>query len=125
MERVQSERRVWNAERGSFTPMGEAMKPPTVKRARFLKGPVPWFWIVAAAALPGKALPVGLCLWRLAGAMKNQTVTLGNSDLVPLGIDRASKSRALRALEGAGLIEVVRQRGRFPIVTLPAAGVQG
>jgi hypothetical protein len=63
-------------------------------------------------------LPIGLCLWRLAGAMKCKTVSLGNADMKPLGIDRASKSRSLRALEGAGLIELARGRGRFPKVTL-------
>jgi DNA-binding transcriptional ArsR family regulator len=88
---------------------------------RFLKGPIPWSWITAAAALPSRALLVGLCLWRLVGAMKNDTVSFGNSDLQPLGIDRATKSRALRALERAGLIKVARQPGRFPKVTLLGA----
>ena len=57
-------------------------------------------------------------MWRLAGAMKSDTVFLGNSDLKPLRIDRATKSRALRALEQAGLIKVARQPGRFPEVTV-------
>ena len=88
---------------------------------RFLKGPIPWSWIAAAAALPSRALLVGLCLWRLVGAMKSDTVSFGNSDLRPLGIDRATKSRALRALEGAGLIKVARKPGRFPKVTVLCA----
>jgi DNA-binding transcriptional ArsR family regulator len=88
---------------------------------RFLKGPIPWSWIAAAAALPSRALLVGLCLWRLVGAMKNDTFSFGNSDLRALGIDRATKSRALRALERAGLIKVARQPGRFPKVTLLGA----
>jgi hypothetical protein len=87
----------------------------------FLKGPVPWAWIVAAAALPGKALIVGLCLWRLSGALKSRTVKLGNADLKPFGVDRAAKSRALIALEGAGLVQVARKPSRFPSVTLPAS----
>ena len=94
-----------------------------VSGVRFLKGPIPWAWITAAAALPGQALLVGLCVWRLAGAMKSHIVSFGNSDLKPLGIDRAAKSRALQALETAGLIAVARRRGRFPTVTLPDAGV--
>jgi len=123
------ERKIWNADRGSFTAIGEvmdvdidALEPEaerlTVSGGRFLKGPVPWPWIAAAAGLPGRALLVGLCLWRLAGAMKSQTVSFGNSDLKPLRIDRATKSRALRALEQAGLVKVARQPGRFPKVTL-------
>ena len=126
---AQIERRIWDAASGNFTTTGQIIEgdTTTLERAadrfsasggRFLRGPVPWLWIVVAAALPGKALPVGLCLWRLAGATKSKTVFLGNADLKPLGIDRASKSRALRALEGAGLIDVARERGRFPKITL-------
>jgi hypothetical protein len=123
------ERQIWNPKTGQFVATGEtiAADTATLEKAadrvlassgRFLRGPVPWFWIVTAADLPGKALLVGLCLWRLAGATKNKTMFLGNDDLRPFGIDRASKSRALRALEGVGLIEVTREPGRFPRVTL-------
>jgi DNA-binding MarR family transcriptional regulator len=68
---------------------------------------------------------VGLCLWRLVGAMKSDTISFGNSDLRPLGIDRATKSRALRALEKAGLVKVARQPGRFPKVTVLAGMTVG
>ena len=85
---------------------------------RYIKGPVPWVWVVAAAALPGKALIVGLALWRLSGSMKTMRVMLANSELAPFGIDRAAKSRAVASLEKAGLVEVIRQRSRFPIITL-------
>lgn len=123
------ERKIWSSQRGSFIATGETrdvdigtLEPeagrPPISGGRFLKGPIPWSWVATAAALPGQALLVGLCLWRLVGAMKNDTVFLGNSDLKSLGIDRASKSRALRALEQAGLIKVARQPGRFPKVTL-------
>ena len=123
------ERQTWNAASGSFTATGEtmdvdidALKPATerlsIPRGRFLKGPIPWSWIAAAAALPGQALLVGLCVWRLAGATNSRTVSFGNSDLKPLRIDRAAKSRALHALEQAGLIKVARQPSRFPKITL-------
>jgi DNA-binding transcriptional ArsR family regulator len=92
-----------------------------IPSGRFLKGPIPWSWIAAAAALPSRALLVDLCLWRLAGAAKSDTVSFGNSDLRQLGIERATKSRALRVLERAGLIKVARQPGRFPKVTLLGA----
>ena len=128
-KQTQIERLTWNAGSGQYVTTGVPMTTDTatlektadrlwIPPGRFLMGPVPWHWIVVAAALPGSALRIGLCLWRLAGAMKCKTISLGNADLRPLGIDRASKSRALRALERAGLIEVVRERGRFPKVTL-------
>ena len=123
------ERKIWSPNRGSFIGTGETMDvdvhtlEPQAKivSGRFLKGPIPWSWITAAAALPSRALLVGLCLWRLVGAMKSDTISFGNSDLRQLGIDRATKSRALRALERAGLIKVTHQPGRFPKVTLLGA----
>ena len=128
------ERKIWNADRGSYIATGqttdiniETLEPAaqrlSVSDGRFLKGPIPWAWIIAAAKLPGHALLVGLCIWRLAGATKSYNVSFGNSDLKPLGIDRAAKSRALQALETAGLISLARRRGRFPTVTLPDARV--
>jgi hypothetical protein len=124
-----SERLIWDAGRGTFgttdgkneAQTGIPGRPAGSLRAssvRFLKGPIPWPWISAAAALPGQALMVGLCLWRLAGATKTKTVFLGNADLAPLGIGRAAKSRALRALEARGLISVDHKQGRFPRITL-------
>jgi hypothetical protein len=124
------ERKIWNASRGMFTATGDVEDvdidagEETVSgrlratHGRFLKGPIPWSWIVRASTLPGRALLVGLCIWRLAGATRSHTVSLGNSDLKPLGIDRATKSRALTVLEQAGLIGVARQPGRFPKITL-------
>jgi len=41
--------------------------------------------------------------------MKTYTVTLGNAELEPFGIDRAAKSRALDALEAGGLIKAERK----------------
>ena len=90
------ERKIWNAERGGFTGTGEVMdvdidtlEPATerlrVTGDRFLKGPVPWSWIAGAAALPGQALLVGLCIWRLAGAKKE-----------PYGVFRQLRSQAAR-----------------------------
>lgn len=126
---TQIERKIWSAHRGRFIATGETMDvdintlEPRAKIAdgRFLKRPIPWSWITAAAALPSRALLVGLCLWRLVGAMKNDTISFGNSDLRQVGIDRATKSRALRALERAGLVKVAHQPGRFPKVTILGA----
>ena len=84
----------------------------------FLKGPIPWHWIIRASKLPGKALIVGLCLWRLKGATKKNAIPLSNVELEPFGVDRAAQSRALAALEQAGLISIERHRGRWSIITL-------
>jgi hypothetical protein len=100
----------WDKERKEYVPASRSNK--------FLKGPVPWEWISEAAKLPGKALHVGLALWRLKGAMKSDTVRLGNSEVAALGVDRNAKSRALKHLQERGLITVKQEPGKLPVVTL-------
>lgn len=85
---------------------------------RYLKGPIPWNWVLRASMLLGKALIIGLCLWRISSATKSKTVVLGNRELEPLGIGRSAKSRALAELEGAGLIRTERRPGRWSEITL-------
>jgi hypothetical protein len=91
---------------------------PAGKSNRFVKGPIPWNWLIKAAQLPGQALVLGLCLWRLKGATRKDTVTLSNTELRPFGIDRAAKSRGLAALEKAGLIRVDHKPGCWSNITL-------
>jgi len=87
---------------------------------RFLRGPVPWDWIEAAAKLPGRALAVGLCLWRAKGMSKATAphIRLGSNDLKSMAIDRRAKSRALAALEAVGLVSIKRRPGRLPEVII-------
>ena len=80
--------------------------------------PVPEPWLTVAARLSGKALAVGLALWRLAGATKSKTVRLGNREMEIWGVDRNAKSRALRALEQADLIKIEQRPGCLPLVTI-------
>ena len=52
----------------------------------FLKGPIPWRWLVLAAQLPGRALAVGVALWHLVGMQKHHTVRLPPSKARSLGL---------------------------------------
>src|SRR5262245_22473288 len=109
---------VWDRSSNTFVPASGRQKLASEK---FLKGPVPWSWIVRAARLPGASLPVSLCLWRLAGATHSMTIKLSNEEVAALGVDRHAKSRALKHLEAAGLVTVEHHRGRFPRVTVISA----
>lgn len=84
----------------------------------FIWGPIPGAWTSQAAKLPGRALHVALALWFLAGKSKADTVKLSNETLERFGVGRHTAYRALRKLEGAGLVVVKRQRGRCPLVTI-------
>jgi hypothetical protein len=95
-----------------------APKPPQHQEGQwFLRGPIPWDWIAVAERLPGKALTLGLCLWREAGRRQQRTVKLCLRRLdLPLG--RQPAQRALRHLEKAGLVSVLRKAGHGLEVTL-------
>jgi hypothetical protein len=97
-------------------PTGREHRPPRHGPGeKFLKGPIPWQWIEAAAALPGKALAVGLVVWREAGCRNAATVPL---NLSGLRMPRRTAQRALQSLRDGGLVAVEHRLGRPPLVTL-------
>ena len=82
---------------------------------KFLKGPIPWRWLELASALPGKALVVGLAIWKEAGCRNERTVPLNLSNQ---RMPRRTAQRGLQALAGAELVSVEHRDGRPPLVTL-------
>ena len=89
------------------------------REAQFIKGPLPLGW-VATAAKAGHplALPVLLALKYKADTVRQAWVKPPAAVLRLLGIDKDARSRAIAALERAGLVEVRRRRGRPPLVRL-------
>lgn len=108
---------------------GETLHAVSLKRraeqkkrrdGEFLRGPIPLPWLLAASALPGKAvLKLALLLWFRAGIEGRQTaIRLSSSSLKRFGITARTAFNALEALEAAHLIRVERHRGRNPLVSL-------
>lgn len=89
----------------------------------FLKGPIPWDWLVQAGRLPGQALPVGLVLWREAGCENRRTIPFRLSLARQFGMHSDTARRALHALEQAGLISTRCIPGRHLEVTLLVASL--
>src|SRR6478672_5278248 len=87
-------------------------------REKFIAGPIDVPWVVQASRLGVKALLVGLALWHLKKLRQADTFTVSNLMLQEWGVEPDAKSRALRALERAGLIRVERCGKRSPLVTL-------
>ncbi len=76
------------------------------------------WWLEAAARLPGRAMHVAVVLRRLATVERSDQATLSNRACDRLGMNRSAKYRALRSLEGAGLIRVQRKLGQSPVVLI-------
>lgn len=87
----------------------------------FLKGPIPWDWLTAAAGLPGKALAVGILVWFRAGCENKRTVAVTLARITRMGMSESTARRGLRTLERAGLVSTERRPGRAARVTLLTA----
>jgi DNA-binding transcriptional ArsR family regulator len=87
-------------------------------REKFIAGPIDVPWVVQASRLGVKALLVGLALWHLKRLRQADSFTVSNLMLQEWGVRPDAKGRALRALEGAGLIKVERRGKRSPRVAL-------
>jgi hypothetical protein len=85
---------------------------------KFLKGPIPLNWISSAIQLSGSAWPVATAIWYLVGLTNSPTIKLTKATLDLFGISRYSKYRALEALETAGLIRVISNMGKNPLITV-------
>ena len=85
----------------------------------------PLWWVQKAFPLvhsKGELL-AAIHLWRLRVIQHDKTVVLGSSWLLnEFGIDRFVKSRMLRRLKQAGLIQVRSKPGQAPRVTFLKAG---
>src|SRR5262249_12599366 len=93
-------------------------RTPSRNAARFLKGPIPWDWLDRAMRLGGKALAMGLMLWLESGLQKKRTFRFCLSRVGRGGERRHTARRAIRCLETAGLIAVVRRPGSGLDVTI-------
>jgi hypothetical protein len=85
---------------------------------KFIAGPVDVVWLSRARKLGVTALWVGLGLWFLRGLRRSNSFTVSNLMMREWGVQPDAKSRALRALEQAGLIIIERREKRSPRVTL-------
>jgi hypothetical protein len=101
------------------TSTSPSRRPPRPRHGEwFLRGPIPWSWIETATRLPGKALAVGLLVWREAQARHRTTVRITFAKAAKLGMHPDTARRALRSLEQAGLVCIAHWPGCGSDVTL-------
>lgn len=85
---------------------------------RFIKGPIPLKWVIAANSLPGKCGSVGVALWYLSGLNNSKQFKVTSDVERVAGCERKAVYSALNELENNGLICVVRRKGARPLVTI-------
>lgn len=96
-----------------------ALRRKLVNRSeRFLRGPIPLSHIIAAGALPGRALLVLLAIRHRIDLAGKPRVSLPAAVMRDFSFDRFAKSRALVELERIGLIQVHRVKGHPALVSL-------
>jgi ribosomal protein S19E (S16A) len=90
---------------------------PGKDRDKFVQVPLWWAELATQATRTPKAM---VCIWllHLAWAAHSKTFRLPNERLQVRGVSRYAKRRALQELEKAGLIQVTRERGKSPTVSL-------
>ena len=84
----------------------------------FVKGPLPFPWLIAAARCHPRGVEVLLMVRMLSDIQGAAEVALPNGLLAEMGVTRETKRRVLAALEDAGLVLVNRCPGRLPQVAL-------
>ncbi len=84
----------------------------------FLHPQVQLAWVERAAQLGTQALVVGILLQFRFLLSQKESVTLPKNFLAKFGVSRGVKQRALKKLEGAGLVRVSRVTGHSSRITL-------
>lgn len=93
--------------------------PRHKKGEKFLKGPIPWWFLSKAGRLKGHALHVAIGLWFIAGIEENGIIKVSQKVMREMGVNHTTANRGLQELEKAGLISIIdRGRGRTAKVRL-------
>ncbi len=88
------------------------------RKGRFVKGPLSWPSVTAAARCHPRALEILLAVKMLNDVSGQQEATISTEMATDLGITKHSKGRAIAALENAGIVRVNRKRGRLLRISL-------
>jgi hypothetical protein len=85
----------------------------------YLRGPIPWWWLVAMQACGKAAMIAGLSLWHLRALRKSETIVTNHRALGEwFGASEKVIRQGLHALEKVNLIVIERPVGRSQIITL-------
>jgi hypothetical protein len=84
----------------------------------FIRGPIPFDWLMRANNIGGKAGLVGNALWLYVGLKKSLAFKIdGKLDLL-CGISRQARQSNLKKLEENGLIKFTNRSGCYPQIEI-------
>lgn len=84
----------------------------------FIAGGIPLRWVQDACKLGNSASRVSWICWHLYGLNKGGSFKIANIAAAKHGLSRATKTKGLSLLEGAGLISVEGGNGKAPLVKI-------
>ena len=99
-----------------FIPESASCKPTHQHSRLFIRGPIPLWWIQAAACAGGTEL--GCYLWYKSGLIRSNTVHLRPSEMKGFGLTEKIRRRQVKALDKAGLVKIHPQPGQCHRVSI-------
>jgi hypothetical protein len=87
-------------------------------RRKFIKGPIPLAWLDGVLLMGGRALNVALAIWYQVGLRKSKTITLPRTTTKLFRVTRHNVWRALKRMEEARMIFVLRRKGKLSHITI-------
>lgn len=85
---------------------------------RFIKGPIPIPWLVAAFTLTPSALKCAIALFYQRGLSGSDEFKIEPKRFRELGIEDTARRRGLRELEESGLIQLDKEQSKSPVANL-------
>ena len=107
---IATEHYLWDRHHGTY-------RKVLSNKRRFLRS-IPLWWLSVALTGTPSAVRCALLIWYLTGLQRKDKVPLSNAHAKEFSLTRQAKNRGLCELEAKGLIEVDRQSGCSPKVTV-------
>lgn len=86
----------------------------------FFYGDIPMHWFQRAIDAPGSGLKVALMIWHY-WKLRNRPVRVSMAKCRQINVERKARNAALEALQRSGLIKIIDQADRAPVVSVVTA----
>lgn len=91
-------------------------------KALFIKGPIPFVWLMSANQISSSVGLIGFSLWFYVGLQKSYKFKIDGKLDKLTGLSRQTRQTALLKLHQAGLIELIQHPGSYPFIKVIVQG---